>query len=70
MSDKNDSNFEKEYLSGMIQHRYGNRLSIQDIEEVKKGVDGVIKTVAALRSVPLANSDEPMLRFTPYREER
>lgn len=70
MSDINDSNPEKEYLYRLLQRRYGNRLSGHDFKEVEKGVDGVIKTVAALRSVSLENSDEPMIRFIPYREEQ
>ena len=65
----NDSDPEKEYLCRLIQSRYGSRLSDREFEEVKKGIDGVVKAVAALRSVPLANSDEPMIRFIPYREE-
>jgi len=69
MNGTNDPDAEKEYLCRLIQYRYGDRLSAQAFEEVKKGIDGVIKTVTALRAVPLANSDEPMPRFIPYRGE-
>lgn len=69
MNGGNDPEAEKEYLCDLIRRRYGNRLSAEDFEAVKKGVDGVVKAVAALRSVPLANSDEPMMRFIPNREE-
>ncbi len=69
MNDADELKSERQYLCDMIQSRYGNRLSAEAVEEVKKGVDGVVKAAAALRAVPLSNSDEPMICFIPYREE-
>ena len=36
---------------------------------LRGAVDTVVKTLAALRSVKLANGDEPLVTFTPFREE-
>jgi len=60
---------EKRYLWEMIQSRYGDRLSEEALEEVKKGIEGILKIASALRSVPLSNGDEPMMSFTPFRKE-
>ena len=53
----------------MIRSRDGQRLSETDFEAVQKGLEGVVKAAAALRSAPLLNSDPPVLRFVPYRKE-
>lgn len=57
------------FLFEMVKGRYGTRLSVQELEEVRKGVEGVVEMVEALRTVRLDNSVEPCQAFAPYRKE-
>ena len=59
---------EAEFLFQMVRDRYGDRLSAEELEEVRKGVEGVAKAAEALRSVKLGNSTEPFSIFKPYRK--
>ena len=54
-------------LFAMVQRKYGDRLSPEQLEEVRKGVERIAEQARALRSVPLQNGDEPWSVFTPYR---
>ena len=56
-------------LFQMILDRYGDRLTSQETGEVRKIVRRISDTAKELRSVPLANSDEPMALFQPYANE-
>lgn len=60
---------EAEHLFEMVKDRYGDRLSAEELEEVRKGVEGIAKAAKALRGVKLENSDEPFSIFKPYRKE-
>jgi hypothetical protein len=53
----------------LIRQRYGNRLTPAQLEEVGKGVAGLVQMLAALQQVQLANSDAPLAVFVPYRQE-
>jgi hypothetical protein len=67
MSDTNDAHRDSECLLHLLQQRYGDRLRPNELEEVKKGIDGITAMAAALRRVKLENSDEPFSVFVPYR---
>ena len=56
-------------LLRMILARYGDRLTSQETDEVRKIVRRITDTAGELRSVQLANSDEPMALFQPYSNE-
>ena len=56
-------------LFQMILNRYGDRLTSQETDEVRKIVLRIAKTAGELRSVQLGNSDEPMALFHPYSNE-
>ena len=56
-------------LFQMILDRYGDRLTSQETDEVRKIVLRIAKTAGELRSVQLSNSDEPMALFQPYSNE-
>ena len=56
-------------LFQMILDRYGDRLTSQETDEVRKIVRRIAKTSDELRSVQLGNSDEPMALFQPYSNE-
>ena len=57
---------ESEPLFELIRQRYGHRLTASELEEVRKGVQSVVRMTAALRTVRLENGDEPFSIFMPY----
>ena len=67
MSDSG-SNKEAELMFDVVRERYGDRLDDDQLEEVKKGVEGIFETAVALRKVRLENGDEPFSMFVPYRK--
>ncbi len=48
-----------------LMHRYGDRVSPDMVQGLRASVEAVVKTVAAIRKVSLANGDAPLLGFTP-----
>lgn len=60
-------NNESGYLFSIIKERYGDRLSEDELAEVKKGVDRIVEAAEKLREVRLENGDEPFFVFRPYR---
>jgi len=60
---------ESEFLFELVKTRYGERLTADELEEVRKGVERISETVEALRAVKLGNGDEPFSVFIPFREE-
>ncbi len=60
---------ESEFLFELVKTRYGERLTADELEEVRKGVERISETAEALRAVKLGNRDEPFSVFIPFREE-
>ncbi len=60
---------ESEHLFNIIKERYGERLSDEELAEVKKGVDRLMEAAEKLREIRLENGDEPFFVFRPYRGE-
>ena len=60
---------EAEKLFGIVEDRYGDRLSEDQLKKVKEGVEGAAELAKALRGVRLDNSVEPYSVFRPYRGE-
>ena len=60
---------EVDALFALVSARYGPRLTTAQLEEVKKGVETVVKSARALRAVRLANGDEPIQSFRPFRAD-
>lgn len=56
-------------LTELIRRRYGDRLTEDQAADLDNIVTGITGMAARLRSVGLANSDEPFTRFVPYRED-
>ncbi len=56
-------------LFALIANRYGGRLTTEQLDEIKKMVEGQVEMARALRAVKLTNADEPFPPFTPYRGE-
>jgi hypothetical protein len=51
----------------LVRLRYGDRLTAEQLDALRRAVETVVEQVAALRTVPLANADEPLQRFVPFR---
>ena len=62
-------NKESEHLFNIIKERYGERLSEDELAEVRKGVDRMVEAAEKLREIRLENGDEPFFVFRPYRGE-
>lgn len=60
---------EAEILFDLVRTRYGERLTEDQLAEVKEGVDRIAETVTSLRRVRLENWDEPFSVFIPFRKE-
>ncbi len=52
-----------------LMRRYGDRLTPEMAEGLRGAVETVVKTVAAVRAVPLANDEAPLTGFAPVRKE-
>ena len=50
----------------LVRHRYGGRLSPEQIDDLRRAVEAIVEQAAALGTVRLANSDEPLARFEPF----
>jgi len=57
---------ESETLFKLVRDQYGDRLTQEELEEVKKGVKRIMETAKALREVKLENWDEPSSIFKPF----
>ena len=62
-------NQEAEALFEIVTERYGDRLDPDQLEEVRKGVEGAVELAKELRGVRLDNSVEPYSTFRPFRGE-
>jgi hypothetical protein len=69
LSDTDQTESDSKFLFDMLKRRYGERLNLEELEEVKKGVEFIQKAADKLRSVNLQNSDEPSALFVPYRKD-
>ena len=63
----NDS--EVDALVELLKGRYGDRLTDEQLSELRKAVEAASERAAQMRSVPLGNGDEPAFVFTPFRGE-
>ncbi len=62
-----DSKVEVEALFSLIREKYGDRLTDEQLQEVKTNVVRIVETSMDLRKVKLSNWDEPFSVFKPYR---
>jgi hypothetical protein len=61
-----DPKNESEILFTLVKQKYGDRLSEEQLIEVKSNVEKIVETAIELREVKLDNSDEPFSVFIPY----
>jgi hypothetical protein len=69
MSGTEAARAEVEALFALVRERYGSRLTAEELEAVRKGIEGVVEAAHALRAVRLDNADEPGQPFTPFRAD-
>ncbi len=53
----------------LVRLRYGDRLSAEQLDALRRAVETIVEQVAALRAVPLTNADEPLQRFVAFRAD-
>ena len=53
----------------IIRQRYGDRLTSEQLDILRKAVRALVEQAFALRAVPLTNADEPGQRFTAFRAD-
>ena len=53
----------------LVKALYGDRLDDEQLDEVRRAVEGIVAASEALRAVRLENGDEPLGVFTPLRGE-
>jgi hypothetical protein len=58
---------EAEALFALVRSRYGNRLTEEQLAEIRDQIAGLVERVRVLRAVRLANADEPAQPFAPFR---
>jgi len=68
MSDEKSREFEARLK--VVIDRYGDRLTPEELEEVRKALEANLDTANALRSISLGNWDEPFSVFKPVRRRR
>ena len=69
MPDERQTEGDVDDLFSMVKRRYGQRLTEEELAEVRKGVQRGVERAETLRSVPLDSSVEPFSVFVPYRGE-
>lgn len=67
MPEESRDNPTADMLFEIVKSRYGDRLTDEQLKEVRKGVDGVEDLAQELRKVRLSNAVEPYATFQPYR---
>lgn len=54
-----------EHLLAIIRTRYGDRVTPDELEEIKKSLTAILDASTAMRAVKLENGDEPHQTFKP-----
>ena len=65
---ENSAQREAELMFNVVRERYGDRLDDEQLEEVRRGVEGIFEAAESLREIKLENGDEPFSLFVPYRK--
>jgi hypothetical protein len=69
MSEPTKPDPETDALFEIVRQRYGDRLTREQLDELRTIVQAQVEAARALRAIRLTNADEPMQPFAPYREE-
>ena len=60
---------EVELRLALVRQRYGDRLTAEQLDEMRQALAVQVDNAAALRAVPLANGDAPYPPFAAYRSD-
>ena len=60
---------EVELRLALLRERYGERLTPEQVEELRKTLEVQVDNARALRAVALTHADEPYPPFAPHRAE-
>ena len=60
---------EAETLFSLVKEKYGDKITEEELDEVKKAVERIVETSMELRKVEMGNWDEPFSVFKPYRRD-
>jgi len=60
---------ETDILFELINMRYGERVTTDELEEIRKGLVAILDAANEMRAIKIENSDEPYQFFKPYRGE-
>jgi len=60
---------EADLLFAFVRRRYAERLTVEELEALRRSVDEVARLAETLRAVRLRNADEPFQRFEPFRND-
>lgn len=60
---------EAEALFALVRSRYGERLTEEQLAELRAHVASQVERARTLRAVRLKNSDEPAQPFAPFRAD-
>lgn len=61
---------EAEILLSLVETRYGDRVTPEELEEIRKGLDAILESAKAMHAIKLENGDEPYQFFKPSGEEK
>jgi hypothetical protein len=67
MSDPGLAEKEIDLRLSLLRMRYGDRLSPDQVDDLRRTIEVIVAQVRSLRAVPLVNADEPLPRFVPLR---
>jgi hypothetical protein len=59
---------EADILFTLIKTRYGDRVTSEELEEMRKSLAAILDGAAAMRAIKLENGDEPHQFFKPSGE--
>jgi hypothetical protein len=51
----------------LVRDRYGDRLTAEELAQLRQVVEGLVGAVQEVRRVPLTNADAPLDGFAPLR---
>jgi hypothetical protein len=69
MTDPDRQARETDLRLALIRERYGDRLTTEQLDVLRKAVGAIVEAAVALRAITLSNADEPGQRFSAYRAD-
>ena len=61
MEESEAARSEVDILFLLLRERYGNRLTLEDLQGVRAGLEAIVGNAQALRAVRIDNADSPLL---------